>query len=583
MKHKKRLRRIRLIWHFGRKYILVFFIAEICILVSYAISVLLPLNLSELIDKVLYGRQYFLFHEIVSNYIKMFLIATVFNFIYLYAWQYLNNHYVLNIKNKIFEKTITAKASFLSSMNSGDVMTRIDNDSDQFIHAVQRNLFHFINSALMCVGIIALVWRINRTIALMLVAAAAVPIVFTRVCGKFTEKYSKRAREVSGNMTGRLYEIIKGFHNIKLFEAYKWAEVQLLSPLKRLISLGNAIRRTDFFVNKGTYLINLSISLIIYSFSIDLIVNGALTVGMFLAIIEYIALLHKKFNWMLRIYLAWFGRRVSIDRVNEVLDQESERTTGCNVDEITFVNFEDVAFSYGNQNLVLKDMTFHISKGEKVAIVGRNGSGKSTTISLLLGLYKADAGKVLINHTPIEDINLSSLRQRIGVVSQEIALFEDSVRYNLCLGQCYSDLEIEKALIAVDLLDVIENLPDGIDTVIGSSSYNFSNGQKQRLMIARLLLKKPQFIIMDEGTSALDVETERNITQYLQKFFETTTMLIVSHRLETIKNCDRILVLNGHAIECSGNHQQLLEESLTYCSLFGGEKNETSDTGIEKN
>ena len=162
--------RIKSIWYFGKKYVPIFLIAEICILVSYAISVLLPINLTKLTDEVLYGGQYSLLPEIIRNYVFMFLTATVFNFIYAFVWQYLSNHYVLDVKNKLFQKIMFAKVSFLSNMNSGDMMTRIDGDSEQFIHVVQRNLFHFINSAVMCLGIVILVAQINITIKqLMLV------------------------------------------------------------------------------------------------------------------------------------------------------------------------------------------------------------------------------------------------------------------------------------------------------------------------------------------------------------------------------------------------------------------------------
>lgn len=559
------------IWHFGKKYIHMFILAEICILVSYATALILPLKLSELTDNVLYDKHYELLPDIISGYITIFLVATVFNFIYAFVWQYLSNHYVLSIKNTMFEKVMTAKASFLSGMNSGDIMTRIDSDSEQFIHVVQRNLFHFLNSAVMCIGIIVMVMRINTTIALMLIMAAALPIVLTRLCGRFTEKYSKQSREITGQMTGRLYEILKGFREIKLLSAYHWAEKQIVHPLKKLITLGNSIRRIDFLVNKGIYLVNLSASLIIYGFSAYLVADGELTVGVFLAVINYVALLHKKLNWMLRIYLDWFGRKISVDRVNEVLMLEPEKHDGRDIDDIYSIAFDAIHFAYTPENPVLTNVTFRIDKGEKVAIVGESGIGKTTIISLLLGLYPVDSGSILINNCSMSEINPTSLRQKIGVVSQDILLFEDSIRYNLNLGRAYTDSQIQQALQAVGLQELIESLPNGIDTVISPSSHGLSGGQKQRLMIARMLLANPSFIVLDEATSALDVETERVVTAYLDKYAADVTMLIVSHRLEAIKRCDRILVLNKDGIECGGTHTQLLKNCETYCRLFGGE------------
>lgn len=561
--------RIKSIWQFGKKYIPFFLLAEVCILVSYAISVLLPLNLTELTDKVLYGEQYDLLPTVIRNYILLFSVATVFNFIYAFVWQYLNNHYVLDVKNKLFEKIIFAKASFLSGMNSGDMMTRIDGDAEQFIHVVQRNLFHFINSAIMCAGIVVLVARLNLTISIMLVIAAVLPIIITRLCGRFTEKYSRESREISGQMVGKLYEIIKGFREIKMFQAESFAFKKIFIPLKRLIALGNNIRFVDFWVNKLIYLVNLSASIIIYGYSAYLVANGELTIGIFLAVIEYIALLHKKFNWILRIYLDWFNRKVSIDRVNEVLDLEGETLQGKEITRIDSIEFKDVDFSYNNENVVLNNFNLKINKGEKVGIVGGSGNGKTTTVSLLLGLYETKNGSILINGIPISEINQATIRKNIGVVSQDIMIFEDTIRYNLNLGNDFSDEELYEALDAVNLTEMIEKLPEGIDTKISTVSHNLSGGQKQRLMIARLLLKKSSFIILDEATSALDIETEKDITEYLSSFSDDTTMLVISHRLEAIKNCDKIMVLDGHRIVDVGTHDELLRSSPIYFELFG--------------
>ena len=561
--------RVKSIWYFGKKYVPMFLIAEICILISYAISILLPVNLTKLTDEVLYGGRYSLLPAIIRNYVFMFLTATVFNFIYAYVWQYLSNHYVLDVKNRLFEKIMFAKASFLSGMNSGDLMTRIDGDSEQFIHVVQRNLFHFINSAVMCMGIVILVARINIAISVLLIVSAALPLVLTRVCGRFTEKYSMESRRISGNMDGKLYEILKGFREIKIFNAEKWATRNIFSSLNRLIELGNKIRRIDFLVDKFINFINLISTISIYVFSVYLVMKGTFTVGVFLAVIEYVALLHKKFNWMLRIYLDWFNRKVSIDRVNEILMLESEKAEGEQIRNIDTIEFKDVGFAYEQSKPVLSEVNFRINRNEKVAIVGNSGNGKTTTISLLLGFYETNKGTVLINGIPLSKINTSSLRKKMGVVSQDIMIFEDTVRYNLNLGAEFTDDEIIQALKTVNLFDTINALPEGIDTVIRPSTHNLSGGQKQRLMIARLLLRQPDFIIMDEATSALDIETEKAISKYINSITNNITLLIISHRLETIRNCDKILVLNDHKIEASGTHIELLNSSPIYAAMFG--------------
>ena len=563
------IKRIGTVWRFGRKYTPLFIIAEICILVSYVVALLLPLNLTRLTDKVLYGYQHDLLTAVIRDYAILFVVATAFNLIYAFTWQTLNNRYVVDVKNEIFRKTIFAKASFLCNMNSGDIMSRIDGDAEQFIHVVQRNLFHFVNSILLCAGIIWMVARINPVIAVMLIIAAVLPIILTKLCGKLTQKYAKESREITGVFTGRLFEILKGFREIRLSCANRWADSQVMSPLKKLISLGNRTRRVDFFVGKGTYLVNLSASLLIYGFSAWLIIQGNLTIGLFLAVIEYIALLHKKFNWMLRIYLDWFNRKVSIDRVNEILTTDSEADTGVEISTVETVEFRHVSFSYEENMPVLENVSFVIHKGERVAVVGSSGVGKTTIIGLLMGFYTPTNGDILINSLPFHQIKPSSLRRAMGMVSQDVLLFDETVRYNLELGAETSDDELWAALEKAELKETVENLPEGLDSKI-SAAGDLSGGQKQRLMLARLMLKNADFIILDEATASLDVETEAQITDRLRGFTENVTMLVISHRLAAVKGCERVIVLHNKTVNADGNHAELIINSGTYRAMFAG-------------
>ncbi len=561
--------RLMYIWRFGKKYIPFFLITEICILVSYATSVLLPMNLTRLTDRVLYDGEFELLKSVIRDYCLLFCISTIFNFVYAFVWQYLNNHYVLDVKKELYKKVVYAKASFLSGSNSGDLMTRIDHDSEQFIHVVQRNLFHFINSAIMCIGIIVVVAKFNTVIAGMLLIASILPILITRLCGKIIEKYARESRQISGEWNSRMYEVLKGFREIKILNALSWADNNVIKPVKQLLRLGNQTRRVEFAVSKGIELVNLLSNLTIYGFSAYFVTQGKITVGLFLALIQYTSLLHRKFNWMLRIWLDWYSRKVSIDRVSEVLELDPENCGTEDIEEINTVAFQNVEFEYEEGCPVLKEFNLIINAGEKIGIVGHSGNGKTTITSLLLGFYQINQGKILINGIPLEDIDQSQMRKVIGVVSQDVMIFEDTIRYNLNLGNDYSDDEIYSVLDAVNLLDITNALPNGIDTVISPATHNLSGGQKQRLMIARMLLRKPSFIILDEATSSLDVETEKLITQMLNEKIVDATVIVISHRFETIQNCQRIVVLNDHTIEAIGTHDSLIECSDTFKALYG--------------
>lgn len=549
--------RVKTIWRFARKYTPLFLVAEVCILVSYAVSLLLPLNLAKLTDEVLYNGRYEMLYAVIRNYVLLFFIATVFNLIYAFSWQMLNNLYVVDIKNEMFRKIVFAKAQFLINMNSGDMMSRIDNDADQFVHVIQRNLFHLINSFLLCCGIVIMVARIHTTIALMLIVAAVLPIVLTRFCGRFTEKYTKKSRSLAGALTGRLFELIKGFREIRLFGAELWARLQIETPLRELINLGNHMRRIDFFVNKGVYFVNLSVSLMIYGFSTFLIFKGEMTIGLFLAVVEYIALLHKKLNWMLRIYLSWHGRKVSIDRVNEVLSIPEESDEGIEIEDIESIEFRQVCFSYREDAVVLENVSFSIQKGEHVAVVGVSGVGKTTLIALLLGFYQATSGEILVNGICVSKIKPSSLRNAFGIASQDVVMFQDSVRHNLQMGMEHTDDVLWDILEETEMLHTVRLMSNGLDTLINSAGGELSAGQKQRLILARLLLRKPKFVILDEATSSLDVETEALILKRIRRLTEDATMMIISHRQAVVQHCNRIIVLEDKTVTTQDQPEEI--------------------------
>lgn len=571
MERAKNKKRFQLIWRFGRQYLPIFIVAEICILVSYTVSILLPMNLSLLTDQVLYGAKHRLLAVVIRNYILLFSAAALFNLIYAWAWQRLNNRYVVDVKNAMFEKVVCYKAKDLTAMNTGDMMSRIDYDADQFIFIVQRNLFHFVNSALLCVGIVCVVARINIGIAALLAVAASLPICLTQFCTRFTQKYTQQTREVTGDFSGRLFEILKGMRDIKLLCAEWWANSRLFEPLKKLITLGNRTRRIDFLVNKGIYAVNLLTSLAVYSYSAYLIYRHHMTIGVFLAIVQYVALMHKKLNWMLRIYLDWYGRKVSIDRVDEVLQKETEDETGETLSEpVQSIEFRNVSFGYTDTK-VLENLSFSIREGEKVAVVGNSGVGKTTLAALLLQLYEPQSGSIRINGADSRTFNKNSIRRSIGVVQQEVLLFDDTVRANLELGSgTHTDEELYAVCGQVGLLDLIRGLSEGLDTPLGDNRYGFSGGQKQRLMIARILLKDPPVVLFDEATSALDVETEKLVIDTLSALRPDRTMIIISHRLAAIKNCERVIVLENGRIESIGTHEELMEKSECYRALFGG-------------
>lgn len=559
------MKQLKLVRRFAQKYMPLFILGEICILATYTAALLLPLNTKLLVDEVLTGKNYSLLHIIVGRYAALFIMTLAFNLIYAYTWQTLNNKYVVDVKTSIFEKVTKAKAEYLSNMSVGDIMSRIDGDADQFIHVIQRNIFHFVNSIILCVGIVVILVKINIVIAVLVIIAAVLPIIATRLATRLTEKYSKEARTIFGKYIGRLFEMLGGMREIKLLSAEAWSRRSIAEPLDRMLKLGNSIRYTDFYVNKSVHLLNLLASLLIYGVSINLVADSKITAGMFFAAIEYIALLHKKFNWMLRIYLDWFNRKVSIDRVSEILNIEDEKDEGIEIENIKGLEFHNVTFSYGNED-VLKDLSFRIKGGEHVGIAGISGVGKTTIAGLMMKFYEPQKGNISVNGSPVSLIRNSSLRRKTGWVGQDVILFNDTLRFNLTLGNEDIQADSIKEILKEKWLDF---LPGDLDTKLGTGGVNLSGGQKQLLSIARVLLKKPALIIFDEVTANLDENTEKEILQYIRRHYGKTTIIYISHRPNTVKQCDRIIVLKDGTVEGIGSHESLMKLSKEYMALFG--------------
>ena len=543
--------------------------AEICIIILYIIAVLLPWNLTRLVDQVIYGREHSLLASVILVYVVLFLTSAVVNILYAFIWQTLNNRYVVQIKTDMYNKLLRSKAGYLSSLNTGDAVARVEWDSDQFIHTVIKNGFHFVNSIIMCVIILIIIFSHSIFAGIISILMVILPTITTKVLSKKTEKITSENRNNTGILTGRVFELFSGFREIKLFNAQLWAEKQILQPLEKVITTNNKQNIIALYVHKSAEGINTLCILCLYIYSAYIVINGNITIGVFLAIVQYVSLLNYKFDWILTIYNDWHWRKVSINRCCEILDTETEKTEGTDITHIDSIEFVNVSFSYNN-NPVLYDVSFKINKGETIGLVGVSGVGKSTIISLITKQYSPQDGEIFINGISIDKINTYKLRSLIGVVSQEIRLFNDTIRFNLDFNNHTSDERINAALKAAKVSDKVYEFPDGLDTIIGNNDTGLSGGQSQRIMIARMLLKGADAYICDEATSALDIETEDDIINELQNCMDGKIGIVISHRKNSLSYCDRIIVLKDGTVEAIGSSKQLMNSCAEYISMFGG-------------
>jgi ATP-binding cassette subfamily C protein len=305
-----------------------------------------------------------------------------------------------------------------------------------------------------------------------------------------------------------------------------------------------------------------------------MVVFSDLSIGQMMAVFAYLWFMMGPVQEALNIQYAYFGARAALERINRLLDlnEEPQYPTRDNPfagKRGVAVQLKDIRFEYRQGEPVLNGVSLAIPAGQKVALVGASGGGKSTLVQVLLGLYPAQSGEIRFDGVPVEHIGLEVVREHVATVLQQPVLFNDTVRNNLTLGRNYPDEALWEALQRAQLSDTVRDMPQGLDSQLGRQGVRLSGGQRQRLAIARLLLGDPQVVIFDEATSALDTETEARLHEALKEFLAGRTVIIVAHRLSAVRQADRVYVFEDGRVAEQGTHSELIKAEGLYSRLYG--------------
>jgi len=569
---QKNKKRYAFLFKHAKPYISTIISGEVCLITSYILDVFKPLVFAAIIDQAFYHGDKKFFMLGILIYLVLFTGDILAWMIYAFVWQRVNNKFVFDIRMKLFERVLYAKASFLLNMKTGDVQTRINEDSAELIHIIQRNLLHTVNQIFQYVFSMIMIFSINTSIGLFMLVVIPLTIILTNILGDKARKISEKSATRYGLYVSKAFEFIKGIREIHLLNAERYAKKYIVSNLAKLIRLDIKSAKVEFGIAKGNEAINLIAMLGLYTLGVVLIKNGSLTIGYFIAVTEYFYRLQGNLNWMASNFIQWQKRKIYVDRCTELLEVPSEKDDERkDVLKITSgkVVFEDVTFSYEKGREVLDKVSFSVSRGEKAALVGASGTGKSTIAALLAGFFVPVSGKITADGQDISNCSYKSIRKNIGLVSQDIFMFEASIRENVLIGKKNAnEQEVIEALKKAGAYDFVMDLPHGIDTVIGSTGTGLSGGQKQRIMIARVFLKDPPIVIMDEATSALDASTEQLMRKAFDELGRGRTTIIIAHRLSTILSCEKVIVLAGSKVISVGTHKSLMKSCKHYRDLF---------------
>ena len=481
-------------------------------------------------------------------------------------------HMVRDIRNQAFKKIMKLPISYVDSTSHGEIINRIINDVDQFSEGLLMGFAQFFTGILTIILTIIILFTINVYVTLVVLLVTPIAMLVAGFIAKNTYKHFKSQSEKRAKMTGIVDEMIAGLSTVKNFnmensikEEFKESDEELRVASQNAIFISAIAFPATRFVNSLVYA-GVAIS------GALLAITGKMSVGQLTSVLSYATQYTKPFNEISGVVTELQNSFACAARVFTLIDEEEilpDKYINNIISDVDGnVEMEHVYFSYDKSKKLIENLNLNVKAGQRIAIVGPTGSGKSTIINLLMRFYDIDSGSIRIEGKNINDVTRKSIRENFGMVLQETWLKNASVRDNIAFGKPDADFEEIVAAAKESYADsFIKRLPKGYDTIVSEGGENLSAGQRQLLCIARIMLVLPPMLILDEATSSIDTMTEARISKAFDKMMTGRTSFVVAHRLSTIKNADMILVLkDGHIIE-QGNHKELMEMKGFYYDL----------------
>ena len=504
--------------------------------------------------------------------ISLFLLKNLFNYLALYFVTFLRNGVLRDMRDAIYSKVIALPISFYSEKKKGDIIARISGDVDEVKNSLLSVLELIVKEPLTIVFAIIAMFAISVKLTIFVFIFIPIAGYIISLIGKSLKKKSNKVQTEQGIFISTLEETLGGLKVIKGFNAEEKFNNTFKASTKRFYDFSNTLlNRQNLASPTSEFLGIVTIAVLLWFGGSMVLIDKTLSGGAF---IGYMALAYQILTPAKEISKALYkvkAGNAAADRVLEILHTHSalEDKPTAKIKEAfnNNITLKNVNFKY-EDDLVLKNFNLYVEKGKSVALVGQSGSGKSTIANLVTRFYDINEGQITIDGDDIRDLKKHSLRNLMGLVTQDSILFNDTIKNNILLGkQTATDEEIVEALKIANAWEFVKNLPHGIETNIGDSGNKLSGGQKQRLSIARAVLKNPPIMILDEATSALDTESERLVQVALENMMKNRTSIVIAHRLSTIQNADEIIVMHKGEIAEQGTHNQLIAKDGVYKKL----------------
>ncbi len=583
-KNKTDFAAIKKLLKYARPYVPVIILALVLSALQIAATLLAPVVIGKTVDYII-GENNVDFGVILKNAgILTGLIACVLVFQYLASLciNFASFRTIRDLRSSAYAKLNDVPLSYVDSNSHGDLMSRVGNDVDQISDGLIQGFSQLFNGIVTIIGTLAFMLWYNWLIALVVVCLTPLSLFVAYFIAKGCHNMFAMQAKKRGELSGLVTEMLSNQRVVKLFGYEKRAEDRFATINGDLKVWGQNAAFYSAMVNPCTRFVNNVIYVVVCVLGVYLVIKGgvvpgigALSVGALSCVLSYATQYTKPFNEITGVVTELQGATAAASRVFDLLEaqnQSSDEGFEDLTDAHGNINIDDVYFSYVQDKPLIQGFSLNVKSGQRVAIVGPTGCGKTTLINLLMRFYDPDSGKIEVEGKDITEVTRKSLRLSYGMVLQDTWLKKGTVRENIAYGNpSATDEEIIEAAKAAHIHNFVTHLENGYDTVLDDDGGNISQGQKQLLCIARVMLTHPPMLILDEATSSIDTRTEIKIQQAFEKLMQNKTSFIVAHRLSTIKNADVILVMNkGNVIE-KGTHEELLEKGGFYANLYNSQ------------
>jgi ATP-binding cassette, subfamily B, multidrug efflux pump len=569
---------IKRIWIYMEKQKVALVASIIFVILSTLLGILGPYMIGVIIDEYIIPKDIPGTIRFLGLLALVYIATAVFTWLQMFMMVRVSLQTIRKLRQDLFDKFQTLSLRFFDKRAHGDLMSRVTNDIESLNSALSQSVIQIFSSVLMVVGVGIAMFSLNWVMAIVTLLVIPLMILTTKKIIKHSSSaFIKRQRDL-GELNGFVEEAITGNEVVTLFGKEEKMNVQFSEVNERLrFSAMTADTVSGFMGPVNNFINNLGLGFVI-AIGAVMTVEGLATVGIIAAFVTYSRQFFRPINQLSNLLNLFQSAIAGAERVFEIMDETPDMLDKENaivVDSFKGeVEFSYVHFGYEEDQPILKNIDFQVRPGEKIALVGPTGSGKTTIINLLMRFYDVTAGEIKVDGRDIREYQLSSLRKKIGVVLQDTFLFSGTIMENIRYGRLEAtDEEVVAAAKMASAHRYIKHLPEGYHTKLTSGGSNLSQGQRQLLAIARAILADSDILILDEATSSIDTNTEIEIQKGINMLTEGRTSFVIAHRLKTIENADRIFVIHQGEILESGTHQELLQNKGFYFEMYDSQFN----------